>query len=128
MKAGPDSRKRRGQPMRQAELLAREEAVFAVAGEARMEGELPPADLAGILLARLQAARPDVLPVRLRSTGWAVFGIQTERVVVLAREDADRIRVRRGAYRLALSVDLTGERGTRTHSCQDKCNEHTREP
>lgn len=92
-------------------LFAREEAVVAVAGEARMESELSLPDLARILRARIGEAHPNVLPVRLRPTAGAFLGI-TLRVIILPGKDADRICVSRALRRLAVSGDLTGEGGT----------------
>jgi hypothetical protein len=52
-------------------------------------------------------------PVRLRHTA-GILWIRRRRVVVLPREDADRLRVRRTSSRFTVSSYLTGERGTST--------------
>jgi len=67
------------------------------------------ARIARVKRVRIGASRFDVLPVALDSAVWRL-------TIVLAREGADRIGVRRGTRRLAVSGHLTGERGTSTHA------------
>jgi len=71
----------------------------------------------------------DVLPVGLRHTAWAVGPAAVQRrarVVVLSREDADRVRVCRASGRLAIAGDLTGEGRASTCTCDGDCAQRSR--
>jgi hypothetical protein len=79
-------------------------------------------DLARVLSARVREFVPDILTIRLRSTTWAVRGRRARRrdrrvwIVILPREHADRVGVRRALSRLTVPGDLTGERRTGTYA------------
>ena len=92
-------------------------------------GEKP--SVAVACLARIEAMRVletklDLLAVGLRDPA-RVHRVRAVRVIVLPRENTNRVRMRRSTGRLPVAGDFTSERSTRVRARHNRRTEHGRD-